>query len=462
MQPAQFEAICLPRNGRGYLIDHFVFIKKDERPDKQLLRLRCKEHGRENCPAYAKIEKGQCYLSDVEHSHTPPSNLKHKFREEILDDCRSASTSRISIRQVYEQKRDLYKNAAPCTASREKVISDLPDFDAVRTSMGRARNELLPTAPQSSDEVDAAHVKNAFLIDSQEFLLEDSGPNDPSRLMIFGNPKVLKERVPVTPHFYLDGTFWVTPRLFYQMVTLHCLILGQMFPILYAVLPGKSEDIYAKFFAMLHCIFERFGILYAPSVTFISDFEPGLISCISNVFGQGNFSHRGCFFHFCQAIYKNLGQNTTRYLNIPEFRKAVRMLMALGFVPSADKLKYYYGLLSLYSHDHHFVDFAGGYFMRQWIVRTPMCLWDWYLVPVRTNNYVEGFHSGLKKFFEQPHLSFYKFLGHLCRHASQTANKIIGRVQGQALPRTNVVVVKRHAVVMGIMNEYQLRSILIT
>ncbi|KRX38012.1 hypothetical protein T09_2028, partial [Trichinella sp. T9] len=64
---------------------------------------------------------------------------------------------------------------------------------------------------------------------------------------------------------------------------------------------------------------------------FVCDFETALIPAI-----QGNFPNtrvQGCFFHFCQAVLRQVGRLGLRndYINNQEIRKKVKMLMALAF-----------------------------------------------------------------------------------------------------------------------------------
>ena len=43
---------------------------------------------------------------------------------------------------------------------------------------------------------------------------------------------------------YMDGTFQICSRLFYQVFTLHAFKHGQQFPLVYFLLPGKSWEAY--------------------------------------------------------------------------------------------------------------------------------------------------------------------------------------------------------------------------
>ena len=71
---------------------------------------------------------------------------------------------------------------------------------------------------------------------------------------------------------YMDGTFKITPPLFYQVFVLLGKHLGQVFPVVYALLPNKTHNTYYRMFRMLKEVEVRF------SPTKLScDFEMGLI-----------------------------------------------------------------------------------------------------------------------------------------------------------------------------------------
>ena len=66
------------------------------------------------------------------------------------------------------------------------------------------------------------------------------------------------------------------------------------------------------------------------------DFERGLISSIRLKFPTTHI--RGCYFHFCQAVYRKvqtLGLSQ-RYVNDESSRVCIRKLLALAFVPKVN------------------------------------------------------------------------------------------------------------------------------
>jgi hypothetical protein len=73
----------------------------------------------------------------------------------------------------------------------------------------------------------------------------------------------------------------------------------------------------------------------------VTDFEIALISAIKSVYT--NTTHKGCYFHFCQSIWRRLQQEglSIEYNNDKYFNYCIRSLFGLAFVPLA-KFKEYY------------------------------------------------------------------------------------------------------------------------
>ncbi len=88
---------------------------------------------------------------------------------------------------------------------------------------------------------------------------------------------------------------------FTQLFTIHGFIQGQLFPLVFALLPGKTQDIYARLFTI---VVGLFGALQNQVATIVSDFESGLIAATSQVFP--GVVHRGCYFHYAQALWRKV------------------------------------------------------------------------------------------------------------------------------------------------------------
>jgi len=72
--------------------------------------------------------------------------------------------------------------------------------------------------------------------------------------------------------------------------------LLQSFPLVYALLNGKTEEIYVALFQFILKILP----LDYQNLTIITDFELAQINVIKLIFGES--VHQGCYFHFCQVM----------------------------------------------------------------------------------------------------------------------------------------------------------------
>ena len=62
------------------------------------------------------------------------------------------------------------------------------------------------------------------------------------------NLKILTNTV---DEIFVDGTFECCPKFFYQLYTIHGLSNGHYIPLVYALLPGQSEDNYRNMWTCL-------------------------------------------------------------------------------------------------------------------------------------------------------------------------------------------------------------------
>ena len=89
---------------------------------------------------------------------------------------------------------------------------------------------------------------------------------------------------------------------------------------------------YSEVFRALKDKANTLDIILSPSL-FSCDFERGLISSIRLEFPTASI--RGCYFHFCQAVYRRvqtLGLSQL-YIHDQESRLYIRKLLAIAFVP---------------------------------------------------------------------------------------------------------------------------------
>ena len=99
--------------------------------------------------------------------------------------------------------------------------------------------------------------------------------------------------------------------------------------------------------------------------------------------------HIGCYFHFTQAIYRQIQHLhlTTIYRDDETARSTARKLMSLPLVP-LDYVQDAFDIISAEAPDSMIplVDYFDGY----WITKVKWSLWNVSDVSLRTNNMVEG------------------------------------------------------------------------
>jgi hypothetical protein len=261
-------------------------------------------------------------------------------------------------------------------------------------------------APKSLQEIDFGVAESILKTsEGESFLIADSGSSDgPNRIAIFATNAAL-QLLSLCFLLFVDGTFFVTPLLFYQLLSIHCLHQGKYFPAVFALVPNKEKATSQRVFHMLASALAArgFWVPNDPWTTFVSDFEVGLQVALSECFGSA--ASRGCFFHFAQCIWRFVNGKGWRslYKSNEHFCLRVKMIIAMGMVPAEEKLRILHEAQSFLRMDEQIVVLLDSYFVHHWVERVPFGLWTWYNVQVQTNNHVEGWHSGLKKKFPHGH-----------------------------------------------------------
>ena len=81
---------------------------------------------------------------------------------------------------------------------------------------------------------------------------------------------------------YCDGTFYTCPSVFHQIYTIHIQIDGIMYPVVYALLPSMSEQVYTRFFNLVQRTMITNNIPFSPTTVFM-DFERAAQNAIRSV-----------------------------------------------------------------------------------------------------------------------------------------------------------------------------------
>ena len=124
--------------------------------------------------------------------------------------------------------------------------------------------------PKNLERVDEIPEPLKLTHSGDTFLYFDSGKSD-SRVLVFATLPAL-DLLSQSEICHCDGTFSVAPDLFYQVYTNHGVIENAVIPLVYALLPNKTQDTYEKLFGCL----EQFG------KKVVIDFEAAVHNAIKN------------------------------------------------------------------------------------------------------------------------------------------------------------------------------------
>jgi len=161
----------------------------------------------------------------------------------------------------------------------------------------------LPVAHHAIDQMDTIST------DGEEMLLLNDKNLNIVGFATRNNLKFLSE----CKKFFIDGTLKYCPRLFYQLVTIHTVKNGEYVPLVYLLLPNKSEDTYVNAFLAVVTEAQKLGFLFQPK-SIVCDFEVGLQNAIKLVWPSADLVV--CRFHVTQAWWRKmqeLGLQTAYY-----------------------------------------------------------------------------------------------------------------------------------------------------
>ncbi|CAI6343607.1 unnamed protein product [Macrosiphum euphorbiae] len=221
-----------------------------------------------------------------------------------------------------------------------------------------------------------------------------------------------------------DGTFKTVPKTIdndcYQLFTFQIVYKNVSYPLVYALLNGKSEAIYTALFARIKDMIP----LQYQNLMIITDYEIGQIKAIQYVFRE--ITHQGCYFHYCQAILRYARNKSIGVYNLvkinPVAARVFRMILALPYLPSerigrvpsvVDGVNAIIVFIVQYEDValayHRFIY---EYIIPFWIHSITPKRFTVYNRDIRTNNYLESYHAVLLKII-RPHPKIWEFIDQL-------------------------------------------------
>jgi hypothetical protein len=217
-------------------------------------------------------------------------------------------------------------------------------------------------------------------------------------------------------HWFIDGTFAVAPELFYQVYTIHVLVDNSAVPLVYALLPDKTEATYERVFRKLVELRSALN-----PATIMADFERASLNACAAVFPAARLT--GCLFHLGQSLWRRVQEEqlTATYRDDEDFRLNVKMLLALSFVPCPNVVGAFENLVATFDDimtpmvDYWEDNYVGRMRRnRRGNPRFPIVLWNVYDrladgLP-RTNNSVKAWHRSFQRTIDCHHPSLFKLI----------------------------------------------------
>jgi hypothetical protein len=160
----------------------------------------------------------------------------------------------------------------------------------------------MPPEPQNLGEINVPNLL-CNTLGGELFLVRDTEIGN-ERILLF-TTKTNIQHLSQSFFWVMDGTFKIVPAIFYQLYTIHASVgaenNSQILPLVYALMTGKSEELYQSLFQDLIEFAEENNISLRPS-RILTDFKKAAINASHEEFP--GVINKGCFFHLCQNGWK--------------------------------------------------------------------------------------------------------------------------------------------------------------
>lgn len=306
------------RGGKKLSFKGYTYGKDRESADSCKIYWKCDDR---KCKGRLITDSSDSVLKLTEHNMHGPDYASSVIQQ---------SVARLKIAASVSQE-------APAKLINTELSKDLPPEyrgywpkeSAVKRTIQRQRRKVMPDIPKSLDELTIPEDWQKSGKGDQWLLCDTHYGSD--RLLIFCTDTNLRHLCRSTV-WYGDGTFSVAPQHFYQLYTIHGVVMGELLPLMFCILTKKNRVTYIEMFSSIQTEAEKRG-LRIHMAQFRVDFEDSCIKAVRVVFP--NTVVECCFFHFAQAHFRKIGDLGLRptYIENEDFAISMRMFTALAFVP---------------------------------------------------------------------------------------------------------------------------------
>lgn len=266
-----------------FVISGFIYEKERSKIGSdgiETIYARCSRQRRDGCRGRVILVKSNSAhlikkpCADDDHSHPPMLNyiaeqrIKNAMKQRVLNH---------PTRPVQHSYDEIVQEVL-----EEDNVHVMPTFDNVSTILYRKRAELRPPLPFDREHIVLNNPEYTMCKDESFVIFNTAGKD---KIVVFGTEiffKILCDKDSCKT-IYMDGTFKVVPKLFYQLYTIHAFYKKQMLPFIYILLPNKSEKTYLKMFDELKNAATRLGVNFKPTKIMV-DFELAAIHAAEKSF----------------------------------------------------------------------------------------------------------------------------------------------------------------------------------
>lgn len=176
------------------------------------------------------------------------------------------------------------------------------------------RNHGVPKAPETVDEIREAISRSEIYDlycktdhqDGREIFLDHLYEGKDFSYCIFSSKKIIQHIEATTQpnerRYLIDGTFKVVPfGSFKQLLIIHFARFGTVYPFIYVLMSNRTQIAYSH--VLKHIDKHIFSLQCA---SFHSDYETAMKNALRACFPQSQLL--SCWFHFVQAIRKNVSK----------------------------------------------------------------------------------------------------------------------------------------------------------
>lgn len=342
---------------------------------------------KKECRALIETDSLKTSILEVKqnHNHLPLSDGEIE-RDGLRNTCKRKAAENLCIKPSKIRKTTL--------ASAENYNLSEQDIKTVRQAVYEARSKVRPPKPRS--RVEALQQARDFDILTNRNEKFCHVYDDIVLLTCATNIEFLFLNSDV---ILGDGTFYVCPKHFYQLYTIHAYKDEAYFQVIYAFLPDKKETTYTEMWSAIQSLCA--GKLCPKQI--LTDFEIAAINAAKILFPRSIISL--CSFHLGQNWYKQICKCglSTEFQNGSEIGKWLKLFFSVPYLPPSLVPEAFTDLFSNAPVSDKATQFA-DYVLNTYIKED--CLFPphlWSGLPSmncpRTTNGAESFHKHIKSEF---------------------------------------------------------------